>query len=326
MPPALSFSVSYMKIGMPFWLLILFRERQILIMPSLYKIYKKLSMVFFGWAAERCMKSFKKLEPHLKNANINILLRTWIAVIFFTTFIIGVASFFAVYFVLTSLIKLPVVIHVFCMVFFPIMSSAITFVFFYIYPIQKEDSLEKNIDNNLPFATTHMAAISSSGIPPEFMFELLTGFKEYGEISNEAKMIMRNIKTFGMSSADAMKNVADRTPSKNFRDLLLGIVSTIETGGNLDEYLKVMSDKALFEYRIKREKYLKTLSTYADLYTALLVAAPLMMLSLLSTMLIIGGRVLGLEIPDAIALMTFLVLPIMNVSYLAFLQITYPGV
>ncbi len=289
-------------------------------------LYKKTALFLFDGIVENNIKNFKPMETHMKKSRMRILLKTWVCMILLSTVISFIASFLALYVFFTVFFKINLVIYIFSVVFFPIMVASITFILFYVYPTQKEKTIEKSINNNLPFATTHMAAIASSGIPPEFMFELLTGFKEYGEVANESKMIMRNIKTFGMSSVDAIKSVGERTPSNNFRELLLGVVSTIEGGGNLIEYLKEMSDKALFEYRIKREKYLKTLSTYADIYTALLVAAPLMMIALLATMLIIGGQVLGMEIPQIIVLMTFVVLPIFNIGYIAFLQMTYPGI
>ncbi|MBN2042177.1 MAG: type II secretion system F family protein [Candidatus Aenigmarchaeota archaeon] len=289
-------------------------------------LYKKISLFFFEGIVEKNIEHFKSMEIHMKNSRMRILLKTWVCMILLSTVISFFASLLALYVFFTSFFEINFVIYIFSIIFFPIMVASITFILFYVYPLEREKSIEKSIDNNLPFATTHMAAIASSGIPPEFMFELLTGFKEYGEISNESKMVMRNIKTFGMSSVDAIKSVGERTPSKNFRELLLGVVSTIEGGGDLIEYLKEMSDKALFDYRIKREKYLKTLSTYADIYTALLVAAPLMMIALLATMLIIGGQVLGLEIPQLIVLVTFVVLPIFNIGYIAFLQMTYPGI
>ncbi|NIO21464.1 MAG: hypothetical protein GTN76_12170 [Candidatus Aenigmarchaeota archaeon] len=288
--------------------------------------YKKLSLVFFGGLVDKWIDSFRPLEPHIKNANMKILLKTWVSLILFTTVLLFIIAFIATYVVLTFFIQIEFYIYVFTIVFFPVFVASVAFIIFYLYPVQREKSRKSSIENNLPFAITHMAAIASSGIPPEFVFELLTGFKEYGEISEESRLIMRNIKTFGMSSVDAIKNVGDITPSQEFRELLLGIVSTIETGGNLMSYLREMADKALFDYRIKREKYMKTLSTYADIYTALLVAAPLMMLALLATMSIIGGQVMGLGIQDVMLLITWVMLPILNVSYLAFIHVTYPGI
>lgn len=289
-------------------------------------LYKKLSLVFFGDLVEKNIDSFKPLEPHIRNANMKVLLKTWVGVLFFTTLLSFIVSFASIYVALTYIIEVEFHIYVFSVIFFPVFVASIVFVILYLYPVQRERSRQKSIENNLPFAITHMAAIASSGIPTEFMFELLTGFKEYGEVTEDSKLIMRNIKTFGMSSVDSLKDIAERTPSQDFREILLGIVSTIESGGNMVEFLREMADKALFSYRIKREKYLKTLSTYADIYTALLVAAPLMMLSLLATMSIIGGSVMGLTINELMLLITWIVLPVLNVGFLLFIHTTYPGV
>jgi flagellar protein FlaJ len=157
------------------------------------------------------------------------------------------------------------------------------------------------------------------------MFELLTGFKEYGEISKQSSIIVRNIKTFGMSSVNAIVDVAKRTPSPSFRQILSGIQSTIEKGGNLTEYLEEMSERSLFEYRINRENYLKTLSTYADMYTAVLITAPVMMIIVLGIMSVIGGDIMGMAATDLIFLMTWVIVPLLNITFLAFLHTTHPS-
>ncbi len=82
--------------------------------------------------------------------------------------------------------------------------------------------------------------------------------------------------------------------------MLQGIAATIERGGDLAEFLRAMSEKSLFDYRIQRDKYIKSLTTYADIYTAVLVAAPLILLSVLGILNIIGGDILGLGIMDFI--------------------------
>jgi flagellar protein FlaJ len=289
-------------------------------------LYRKISLLLFGGLVEKYITSFKPLEPHIKNSNMKLLLKTWVSMLFFSSILSFIAALVSIYALITYVIQVEFYIYVFSIIFFPVFISSIVFIIFYLYPVQRERARQRSIENNLPFAITHMSAIASSGIPTEFMFELLTGFKEYGEITEDSKLVMRNIKTFGMSSIDALRNIAERTPSQNFRQLLLGIVSTTESGGNMVEYLHEMSEKALFDYRIKREKYLKTLSTYADIYTALLVAAPLMMLSMLATMSIIGGSVMGLTIDELIMLITWVMLPFLNVAFLAFIHMTYPGV
>lgn len=288
-------------------------------------IFEKLAKATFGWLVDKYIKNFEPLKPHLRGARINVLLNTWVSITFFFTALAYVTSLAAVL-IVGTLFDIFYLIYILMLVFIPILSAAFTFLIFYIYPIEKAKSRARSIENNLPFAITHMAATASSGIPVEFMFSLIGGFKEYGEISEEANTIVKNIRAFGYSSIVAMKNVATQTPSKKLREILMGISSTIETGGNMTAYLKQMSEKALFDYRIKREKYLKTLSTYADIYTAMLVAAPLFLLSTLAIMSIIGGDIMGMSTSQIITLMTWVLLPAMNVTFLVFIHVTYPGV
>lgn len=294
-------------------------------MERYYHLYKKVAVGFFGGIVDKYIEYFKSLKPKLLGANMQILLKTWVCVILLTTTL----SFFLSIFIITILffiLAFDFILFIILLISVPVTVAVIVFFIFYIYPVQRAERIKNSIETNLPFALAHINAIASSGIPPEYMFELLTEFKEYGEISQQAKLIVRNIRTFGMSSVSAINNVAERTPSLAFKQVLTGISSTIEKGGNLVGYINEMSKEALFNYRIKREKYLKTLSTYADIYTALLVAAPLMMLSILGIMSIIGGTVLGLGINELIVLITWVILPALNVSFLAFVHVTYPGV
>jgi hypothetical protein len=263
-----------------------------------FELYRKLSVRLFGGLARKSGSSFSSLKPHIMGAGMNVLLESWIAVIYLTTVIAYFASLAAVLAV-SSFILFDFMTFVFMSVFAPVMTSSVVFVILYLYPIQKSSSMRNSIDNSLPFALAHMSAIASSGIPPEFMFELLTGFGEYGEVSRQAGLIVRNIKTFGMSSVNAIADVANRTPSPAFRQVLMGMHSTIEKGGNL--------------------------STYADFYAAVLITAPIMMIVVLGVMSIIGGDIMGFAANDLIFLMTWVMVPLMNIAFIAFLHFSYPS-
>ena len=286
--------------------------------------YKRVSARVFGSLAQGSEKSFKSLGPALKGAGIHMLLKSYISVIYMTTVLAGVVSL-VVTLVVTSMFVEDLVAMVYYVMFVPVLSASFVFMIMYIYPSQRCKSARRSIDNNLPFALIHMDSISSSGIPTEFMFELLGKLKEYGEVSRQARLVVRNIKAFGMSSVSAINDVAEKTPSPALKQVLTGISSTVGKGGNLPGFLREMADKNLFDYRMKREKYVKTLSTYADIYTAVMIAGPLMMLSVLVMMNIVGGDVLGMTIPDAIALMTYIIVPAINVGFLAFLHMSHPG-
>ena len=289
----------------------------------MWEAYKNLAVRLFGDISQKSAGSFMTLKPHLRGAQMGVMLNTWVSITLFSSFL-SYALSSVVIFTIGIMLSFDTLTLIYVTLFGPVMVASFVFVFFYVYPVQKASNIRNSIDNNMPFALSHMSAITSAGIPPEFMFELIMGFSEYGELSGQAGQIVRNIKTFGMSSVDSLRNVEDSTPSPDFKQVLSGIRSTIEKGGNLTKYLEEMSDRAFFDYRIKRESYLKTLSTYSDVYTAVMITAPLMMLIVLGTMSAIGADVMGLAIEDVLFLITWLILPAMNVIFLAFLHVTFP--
>jgi flagellar protein FlaJ len=184
-------------------------------------------------------------------------------------------------------------------------------------------SRKRDIEANLPFALTHMAAISESGAPPLTIFKILSKFNEYGELSKEAREITRNVEVFGLDEISAIKQNADKSPSPELKDVLEGMVSTIQSGGSLKSYLIEESGKAMFEYTVKREKYNEVLATYADIYTALLVAAPMIFIVVLAALNMMGGTMFGFTVQELMILGTLSIV-VLNVIFLSFLCLTQP--
>jgi flagellar protein FlaJ len=165
-----------------------------------------------------------------------------------------------------------------------------------------------------------MASIVESGIPPSAIFGLVAKFEEYGELAKEMKKVARNIEVFGLDPLTAIREVAKRTPSKSFKEILNGFVSTIETGGSIVLFLRNAGQQALFEWRMKRERFLGKLSTYAEFYTGILIAAPLFIVALFSVMAIVQPVVGGIHILRLMEISIYFLLPALNVGFLMFLK------
>ncbi len=211
---------------------------------------------------------------------------------------------------------------------FPIFISISIFLMMFYVPFEKVHSKNKSINTNLPFALTHLSAIASSGTPPEEAFRIMSEFKEFGQITHEMSNITKRIDIFGEDITVALKHVISTTPSEAFREILGGILTITQTGGNLDSYLTEMADIAMFDYRLAREKYLGALSTYADMYTALLIAAPLFLVSILVVMNIIPNTSLpgGMDIMTALSIGVYGLIPLLNLLFLAFITFTAPEI
>jgi flagellar protein FlaJ len=201
----------------------------------------------------------------------------------------------------------------------PLGIGTIIFGGMYLYPKERANRKRRSIEKNLPFAMNHLSAIATSGIPPSGMFELLAEFDEYGGISREAEKVSRRVNAFGEDFTTALREVAESSPSRDWNEVLYGILSTVETGGNLENFMKEKAEEALFEFKIEKEKQIERLSTYASFYTAILIAAPVFLVTILSVMNLLSSSLGGIPIQSLMWAGIHLIIPGINLIFLLFL-------
>ncbi len=290
------------------------------------KSFRSLSNILFKKTDQLVPSFFRPMKSAVSAADINIMPESYVGLCMGIPFLVA-SLVFGVMLVEVAMLELPLIVELFMLSVIPLVFFLICFFVIYAYPFEKLKQKERNIDTNMPFAVNHLAAIASSGVPPERAFEMLTQFKEYGAVSVEAKNIVDRINIFGEDLTQALTHVAKTTPSKPLRDLLHGIMSITESGGNLKSYLNEVASLALFNYKLARRKYIETLSTYADIYTGILIAAPLFLVAILTVMNIIPGSfVAGFTVDQIMWLGVYVVIPIMNIGFLAFVAYTQPEI
>ncbi len=287
---------------------------------------KKKFQLKFG--AKCFSKYFPKYAENLKTrilkSNLEMVFDIYVGQMIFYSILSLLASFVVILFLTYFLFSITFLVTILASVIGAAVVGLITLIIGYYYPSLSLKGKAQDIEANMPFAINHMAAVVSSGAKPSAMFEFLAKNKEYGEISKEAGYIFRNIKVLGMDMTTAIREVAQRTPNKNFAQFLFGLVSEIKGGGNLKVYLKKAAEDSLFEYRIRREKYLTLLSNYADVYIAVLIVAPLFFIAILSVMSMIGGEIGGLGIRTLMEIGVYAVIPLLNIIFLIFVHSTQP--
>ncbi len=285
--------------------------------------FKRISIKHFSFVYDKYPEIFKPLELTIVKSGIALSVKNYASVVIFATLIAYIASLITLTSLIAfSIIKMNIFLLILSIIFIPVLIAVVTFIFGIFYPAQRVAHRKKDIETNLPFAVAHMGSVAASGIPPSVIFKMLAKFKEYGVLADEFGKIVRNMETFGMDPMSAMREVSKRTPSEKFRQLLLGFVSTIEGGGDLKLYLKNAGEQALFTWRIKRQKYIQQLSAYAEFYTGILIAAPLFIIALFSVMNMIQPQLGGFGILDLMKMSIYLLVPIVNVGFVIFLEIT----
>lgn len=275
----------------------------------------------FGPTVDAYGEYFEDLKTDLRQANIDVLYRTYVSKMFLYATLASIFSIGAglIYGIQNGAGILGLIRYT---IGLPIVVFIAVFAIMYYFPSNRASKRRKQIDENLPFALNHLGAIATSGIPPSSMFELLNSFEEYGAISDEAGEVSRRVNVFGEDLTTALREIAERSPSDDWAEILYGIVSTVETGGNLESYLQEKADEALFEYNMEREKDIEKLSTYASFYTAILIAAPVFLVVVLAVMNLLGGTIAGYKIRDLMWMGVHVVIPGINALFVIFLSLT----
>ncbi|MBT4351926.1 hypothetical protein HOD20_05335 [archaeon] len=283
------------------------------------KIYKPSSVGYFANITvrrisihfiEKYPALFKKLYLAIRYANIKVLSNTYINIMF----LISISALILSIPILTVLFSLQgnsIFLMIIKTMFFSSISTLMTFTALYYYPFSLIKKRKASINTNLPFAIDHMSSVISSGVSPAVMFKLISASKEYGEVSIEMEKIYNYIDVFGYDLLTAMRAVSYTTPSADLKEFFEGFISNVETGGELKNYLSQKSSEALMNYRLKRQKYVESLATYSDIYTGVLIAAPLFFVTTFSLVSVMGGQIGGLDISTVITVGTYLVIPLL---------------
>ncbi|MFB6144710.1 MAG: type II secretion system F family protein [Candidatus Nanohaloarchaea archaeon] len=221
---------------------------------------------------------FEDLRPQLDKASIDVSLPEYVSMIFFT----GGTAFIFSLFILGSLFALMMGLPgVIIGLTVSIVASVGSVMGFYLYPSVVISSRASKIRDTLPFAAMYMATLSGTGTSTSEMFSILARQdEEYGEVAKEAEKISRDIETFGMDVSEALKRAADRTPSKDFKELMWGINHTITSGGSLRAFLQERSRTLMSDYQRRVESFAEELSLLVEMYITVVIVGSIVFTSI----------------------------------------------
>lgn len=295
-----------------------------------YTVYKTteygmLANRFFGGITDRLVKNypfvFENLYVGLRMSGLKVMSKTYISMILLNS-VIG----FLVAWLLLGLVwgNASILVQIFRAFGLGLVAAALTAGVSYFYPSSVAKEKESLIKNELPFVIVHMSAVAGSGAKPISIFSTILSTEEYPATKDEINKIVNYVNIFGYDLSTALKSVSRSAPSLLLKDLLNGIVNTIESGGDLKNFLAAAADDALNRYRLERQKYVEVIATYSDVYTALLIAAPLLFFVSLAIIQTMGGQIGGIPVQTIAIIGTYVVIPIMNVGYYFFVDIAVP--
>ena len=181
----------------------------------------------------------------------------------------------------------------------------------------------KKMDSSLPFASLYLSTISGTKLPLEKIFKIFGRFSKYGELTEEVELINRDIEAFGFDVHTALERAVDRSPSKNFKDLLWGILSTSTSGGDVTSYLREKSKGLMEDYRRKLMEFSKKMMMLSEIYLTAIILGTIFFVILSAIFSGIGGGVNSIILMQT--LLIFIFLPLMSMLFIILVKASTPG-
>jgi flagellar protein FlaJ len=164
------------------------------------------------------------------------------------------------------------------------------FLLFILYPRVKSWERKGKIDGHLPYAICWMSFMATTGVIPYLIFRKLAETEEFfGEISQEAKLVAKDVELLGFDFVSALRNLASATPSTHLRTFIQGAITNALSGGEMGTYFVSKSRETMEENRKKFTEFITTLGLISEVYIIGLVAAPLLVIVMFAAMMMMGG-------------------------------------
>lgn len=171
-----------------------------------------------------------------------------------------------------------------------LLSLSSVFFIFYFLPRIKAWEIGRRIDGHLPHAIGYISAMASIGVVPYEIFKKLSEAEEnYGEVSMEVKRVVRDVELFGFDFITALRNLASITPSVHLRTFVQGAVTATLSGGEMGSYFIHKAKEYMEESRKRFSDFIMTLGMISEVYITGLVAGPLFIIVMFTTMLMLRG-------------------------------------
>lgn len=263
-------------------------EREELKVPFSARLANIISDLFSGYAGAPAA-FFKNIQEDLYKANILMPASKYIALAIGVSVISGIVSGVLLSLALASILgaaggliglMLGVLIGLFA------------FVFSKIYPRSKVKGRSDSFSRELPFALRHMATQLTSG---SGLLETMrsVSLSEYGSLSEEFKRAILEIER-GATIEEAYERMNLRIESAGLKKASRQIISTLRTGGNLANTLKIIADEISTEMRMKLKDFIQLLNTFSMIFMFVVVVAPVLITTLVIAM---GIAMKGLPLP-----------------------------
>ena len=271
------------------------------------------SYKMLGNRAQILTPRLKSLEGRLEKGMMMVPYEAYLAAMVVGGLIAGIVAVVASAIFVTIINLQPMELRI----FFPFIAGAAGFeaVFglMYKYPEVNVGARNRRLAEEAPYFIGYMATLAASGLTLEGIFKAIAKEETKEEFVKSARYIVRDLDILGFDVITALTNLIGKTPPGAFNELLEGLISTVQSGGNLKEFFTACAKVQMEEKKMVIQKMTSSLGIVAEIYTILLVVFPLMAVIMFSIMATMAKTFLGFDITTVMMLISYLLVPMFGV-------------
>ncbi len=313
----------------------------------MFKEANRLTFLGYKLFGEEIMKKETKyfeLERSLKKAMISMPPEMYIATARMFSLLFGVIGAIVgliAAFVLLRYVGVPPLFNIYLpepiatywqfyrpFVYAGIVAIGITLILYYvgnlifaIYPSTVISDRKNKINRVLPHAITFMYSLSKGGMSlVQILRALADNHEVYGEVSKEASRILWEVEGLGKDLRTALAEAVETTPSDNFKEFLHGLITIIDSGGDITRYFEERAEFYFERARQDQKSFLEFLGLMAETYITAFVAGPLFLIIIQTVM-----AVMGQANDVAIFSIIYFVIPIGSFMFAMLIKLLTPG-
>ena len=265
----------------------------------------KMALALFGGYYRRRRSQFAFLTNDLIKARMYVPAEKWLSTTtlyclvlssIFVTLVLVMSALLFDYvpiwgFLFKTEIDLLGLLAYFGLIVFAVLACFLAmFLLFILYPRVRGWERKRMIDGHLPYAISWMSFMATAGVIPYMIFRKLAETEEFfGEVSQEAKLVVKDVELLGFDFISALRNLTSTTPSTHLRTFIQGALTNALSGGEMGTYFISKARETMEENRKKFAEFIEALGLISEVYIIGLVAAPLLVIVMFAAMMMLGG-------------------------------------
>lgn len=263
-------------------------------------------------------------KQNYQKSGLSLIYECYMAVLLFACVVSFILTFTVGFIVHNVLFLVPLTQSILAVTILSGVSVLLVLVVFITYPLWRIRQKRAEIEANLVYTAGYMGVLSAGGISIERIFTRVSEVESHPAIKALANRVVANIKMFGLDVGSALDDAKRRSPSDVFAKLLVGVINTIKTSGDLKSLLLFETDRLL---TLKREQLKKTTATMvalAEIYVTVMVMAPITFIIMLTILSVLGTAQFGLSPAMQLNLIVFFGLPVLCILFIVLLDGVLP--